>query len=133
MKRRLSSSNSAVRDVAVGDVGLDAVTFAEGAGELAQAPHSLAEHDHLLLGRHAGERLGSDAAQERQPVPSPTDRVGHETLADQRGASAAFEWVSVSGSTLASTNTPTLPSTTPWARASSASASLYIAVPASST
>lgn len=37
-------------DAAVRDVRLDAVAFPQGAGELAQAPHPLGEHEHLLLG-----------------------------------------------------------------------------------
>ena len=85
MKRRLSASNSCGGDAAVGDVRLDAVAFAQRARELAQAPHALAEHDHLLLGGDARQRLGGDAAQQRQPVSSATDRVGHEPLADERG------------------------------------------------
>ena len=85
MKRRLSASNSRGGDAAVGDVRLDAVALAQRAGELAQAPHPLAEHDHLLLAGDPGERLGGDAAQQRQPVPSPADRLGHEPLADERG------------------------------------------------
>ena len=85
MKRRLSASNSRAVDTAVGDVRLDAVPLAQRARELAQAPHALAEHDHLLLAGHPGERLGGDAAQQRQPVPSPAHRLGHEPLADERG------------------------------------------------
>ena len=49
VKRRLSASNSARLDRAVGDVRLHAVALGERAGELAQAPDALGEHDHLLL------------------------------------------------------------------------------------
>ena len=36
-------------ELSVGDVRLDAVTFSERLGELAQAPHPVGEHEHLLL------------------------------------------------------------------------------------
>jgi hypothetical protein len=49
-------------DAAVRDMRLDPVPFAQRRGELAQAPHPLAEHDHLLLAGDPGERLGGDAA-----------------------------------------------------------------------
>jgi hypothetical protein len=49
-------------DAPVGDVRLDPVPLAQRAGELAQAPDPLAEHDHLLLCGDAGQRLGGDAA-----------------------------------------------------------------------
>ena len=66
--------------------------------------------------------------------PSPPPRIASATSPWRTSAcaSAAREWVSVSGSTLASTNTPTLPRTTPWARASSAIACVNRRVPASS-
>ena len=72
-------------DAPVGDVRLDPVPLAQRAGELAQAPDALAEHDHLLLAGDPGERLGGHAAQQRQPVPSPAHRLGHEALANERG------------------------------------------------
>jgi hypothetical protein len=53
-------------------------------GELAQAPHALAEHDHLLLAGHSGERLCGNAPEQRQPVPAAANRIGNETLADER-------------------------------------------------
>ena len=85
MNRRLSALELARVDAPVGDVRLDPVPLAQRAGELAQAPHPLAEHDHLLLAGDAGQRLGGHAAQERQPVPSPTHRLGDEPLADECG------------------------------------------------
>ena len=60
VKRRLSTSNSARRDLSVADVRLDAVALAQRAGELAQAPDPLGEHDHLLLAGDPGERLRGD-------------------------------------------------------------------------
>ena len=71
-------------DAPVGDVRLDPVSVAQRVGELAQAPDALAEHDHLLLAGHSGERLGGDAAQQRQPVPAAANRIRHEALADER-------------------------------------------------
>ena len=71
-------------DLAVGDVRLHAVAFDEGAGELAQAPDALGEHDHLLLRGDAGERLRGDPAQQRQAVAAAAHRLGDEPLADQR-------------------------------------------------
>jgi hypothetical protein len=44
-------------------VRLDAVALGERSGELAQAPDALGEHDHLLFGGDAGERLCGDPAQ----------------------------------------------------------------------
>jgi hypothetical protein len=72
-------------DAPVGHVRLDPVAIGERPGELAQAPHPLAEHDHLLLGGHPGERLGGHAAQQRQPVPTTTHSFLHQPLADERG------------------------------------------------
>ncbi len=72
-------------DGAVGDVRLDAVALAQRARELAQAPDALGQRDHLLLGRHPGERLGGHAAQQRQPVSPAAARLRDEALADQRG------------------------------------------------
>ena len=64
---------------------LDPVALAQRARELAQAPDALAEHDHLLLTGDSGERLGGDAAQQRQPIPAATNGLGDEALADERG------------------------------------------------
>ena len=85
MNRRLSAWNSASVDAAVSDVRLDSVPLVQRAGELAQTPHALAEHDHLLLAGHTGERLGGHAAQQRQPIPSAPDRLGDKALAHERG------------------------------------------------
>ena len=71
-------------DLAVGDVRLHAVALDERAGELAQAPDALGEHDHLLFRGDAGERLRGDPAQQRQAVAAAAHRVGDEALADQR-------------------------------------------------
>ena len=71
-------------DPAVGDVRLHPVTFGECAGELAQAPDALGEHDHLLLCGDAGERLRGYPAQQGQAVAAAAHRVGDDTLADQR-------------------------------------------------
>ena len=71
-------------DLPVADVRLDAVALCERSGELAQAPDALGEHDHLLLGGHAGERLCGDPAQQRQAVAAAAHRLLHEALADER-------------------------------------------------
>ena len=120
-------------DLAVGDVRLDAVAFAQRVGELAQAPDALGEHDHLLLAGDAGERLRGDPAQQRQAIAAAADRVGDEPLADERFRERRLrvrERLRINR--LASTYTPTLPRTTPWARESSASACLNSSLPASS-
>ena len=85
MNRRLSVLELAGGDAAVGDVRLDAVAFAQRVGELAQAADPVGEHDHLLLAGDPGERLRGHAAQQRQPVPAAADRLGDESLADERG------------------------------------------------
>jgi hypothetical protein len=105
-------------------VRLDAVALAECFSELAQAAHALGEYEHLLVAGHAGDRLGGDAASSGRPSPPPRIAALTSGPRDRARASAARECRSVSGSTEASTNTPTLPSTTPWARASSVSARL---------
>ena len=120
----LIASNRGRGERAVADVRLDAVALAQRGGELAQAAHALGEHEHLLLAGDAGDRLGGDAAQQWQAVAAAAHRRGTSGPRASARASAARECMSVSGSTEASTNTPTLPSTTPWARASSASACL---------
>ena len=71
-------------DLTVGDVRLNSVAFGEGVGKLAQAPDALGEHDHLLLGGDAGERLRGDPAKQRQAVAAAAHRLRDETLADQR-------------------------------------------------
>src|SRR5919108_843127 len=68
LERALESREGDLVDRAVGDVRLDAVTFTERAGELAQAVDALGEHEDLLLAGDAGDRLRGDAAQQRLPV-----------------------------------------------------------------
>src|SRR3954449_4054728 len=69
---------------AVGDVRLDAVALAQRSRELAQAVDALGEHEHLLVAGDGGDRLGADAAQQRQPVAAPAHRLADEPLLGQR-------------------------------------------------
>src|SRR5215216_2284586 len=71
-------------DRAVGDVRLDAVALAQRAGELAQAVDALREHEDLLLAGDAGDRLGGDAAQQRQAVAAAPHGFGNQALLDER-------------------------------------------------
>ena len=85
VKRRLSVSNSCV-------VMLPSATWASTPWRSRSVRASWRRHQTRSPNTitcssrgDAGERLRGHAAQQRQPVPSPTDRVGHEPLADERG------------------------------------------------
>src|SRR5450755_1078582 len=90
-------------DAAVCDAGLDAVAFAQRAGELAQAPDPLA--DTITCSSAATPASVWALPPRNSGSPSPPPRIASPTSPWRTSAvaSAAFEWVSVSGSTLAST------------------------------
>ena len=62
-------------------MGFDAVAFAQGARELAQAADAFGEHEHLFLAGDPSEGLGGHAAQQREAVAAAAHRVLDEALA----------------------------------------------------
>ena len=115
--KRALAELARVQGVVLGNVGV----FVDASVDPETLTHSKAALATALV-----PARGSSPKPRSSGSPSPPPRTASATSPWRTSAvgSAAFEWVSVSGSTLASTKTPTFPSTIPWARASSASARL---------